>query len=165
MRTQRQLEALAEARKHIKHAPLSEETKKKIGDANRRPVEVNCAYCGKRFIAKPSRVKHNKRLFCCRQCYYDYAKYLLPKEEHSCYGKGMPIEERQKRIAARSILNHYLRDKKIKRQPCEVCGNERTEAHHDNYDKPLEVRWLCFSCHRKWHKGQITIKGEHNEKK
>ena len=45
-----------------------------------------------------------------------------------------------------------MRDKHIIKQPCEVCGEEKAEAHHDDYDKPLEVRWLCFKCHRKWHK-------------
>jgi hypothetical protein len=44
-----------------------------------------------------------------------------------------------------------MRDKHLDRQPCEICG-EKAEAHHDNYDKPLEVRWLCFFHHREWHK-------------
>lgn len=36
---------------------------------------------------------------------------------------------------------------------CEVCGsNENTHAHHDDYDKPLDVRWLCPQHHRDWHK-------------
>lgn len=37
---------------------------------------------------------------------------------------------------------------------CEGCGKpngttrrERLHAHHDNYAKPLEVRWLCARCH------------------
>lgn len=36
--------------------------------------------------------------------------------------------------------------------PCEVCGKEKTHAHHDDYAKPLQVRWLCHLHHKAWHK-------------
>ena len=39
----------------------------------------------------------------------------------------------------------------LAQQPCEQCGDECTYAHHEDYDKPLEVRWLCPSCHRMRH--------------
>lgn len=45
----------------------------------------------------------------------------------------------------------YMRDKHLERQPCEICG-AKAEAHHEDYNKPLEVRWLCFKHHREWHK-------------
>ncbi len=36
-------------------------------------------------------------------------------------------------------------------KPCEVCGSRPSVAHHDDYAKPLDVRWLCRSCHGRWH--------------
>lgn len=42
-------------------------------------------------------------------------------------------------------------------QPCEVCGLENTEAHHDDYEQPLVVRWLCRRHHRAWHKRMRDI--------
>ena len=36
-------------------------------------------------------------------------------------------------------------------EPCESCGADKTHAHHDDYLKPLNVRWLCPACHKAWH--------------
>jgi len=33
------------------------------------------------------------------------------------------------------------------RQPCE-CGRQETDAHHDDYSRPLDVRWVCRRCHQ-----------------
>jgi hypothetical protein len=42
-------------------------------------------------------------------------------------------------------------------QPCEVCGNQNSEAHHADYDKPLEVRWLCQEHHQRLHHGKLEL--------
>ncbi len=52
----------------------------------------------------------------------------------------------------------------IRPNNCSVCdcSDCRINAHHNDYTKPLEVRWLCDSCHRLLHNGNIsdsTIKG------
>jgi hypothetical protein len=59
--------------------------------------------------------------------------------------------EARKRQNARAYLKVYIRRGKVKRQPCEVCGR-KAEAHHTDYSKPLEVRWLCTRHHRELHR-------------
>lgn len=137
---------------------VSKETRKKIGDANRGEwVKFKCDFCKKVCKDKKSHYKRKKRHFCSLHCYAIFRREKLPKEEHNRFGKGYSIEDRKKRIKARSILNHYLRDKKIPRPVCEVCGG-KAEAHHENYDKALEVRWLCFKHHRQLHTNPDLLK-------
>lgn len=54
---------------------------------------------------------------------------------------------------AHTALGNAIRDKKIIRMPCEICGNKRSHAHHEDYSKPLEVRWLCALHHHRFHAG------------
>lgn len=40
---------------------------------------------------------------------------------------------------------------KLVAQPCEVCGAERVQAHHTDYSRPLDVKWLCTIHHGEAH--------------
>jgi len=60
-------------------------------------------------------------------------------------------EKYPKKYKAHGIVARAIRAKKLFRMPCEVCGNLITDGHHDDYDKPLNVRWLCAEHHREWH--------------
>jgi len=55
--------------------------------------------------------------------------------------------ENPDRYRAHNAVNNAVRDGKLQKQPCRVCGAERVHAHHPDYSKPLEVVWLCPAHH------------------
>lgn len=72
----------------------------------------------------------------------------------------------KRRQVAHSAVARALRAGKLLPAPCERCGCEKSLAHHEDYDKPLEVVWLCQPCHKQRHKeidrerdGQNAIQG------
>ena len=65
-------------------------------------------------------------------------------------------KEDKRRLVAHSSVARAMRNGVLKRIPCIRCGNEKSIAHHEDYDKPFEVVWLCQPCHKKRHK---EIKG------
>lgn len=50
--------------------------------------------------------------------------------------------------ALRSALNRGL----VIQGPCEECGSLHAEAHHDDYDRPMDVRWFCRLHHKREHR-------------
>ena len=56
------------------------------------------------------------------------------------------------KVKAHRAVNDAIRYGKMKYQPCECCGLLETRAHHDDYLKPLTVRWLCSKHHAEWHR-------------
>lgn len=68
--------------------------------------------------------------------------------EHQRPYKYEPYNE--VRSASRKV--HYaLKTGELEWWPCEVCGSYDVRAHHEDYSKPLEVRWLCPLHHKELH--------------
>lgn len=60
-------------------------------------------------------------------------------------------EQRKKypeRYKARTAVNNAVRDGRLIKLPCCVCGNIKSTAHHEDYAKPLEVVWVCLLHHK-----------------
>jgi hypothetical protein len=99
------------------------------------------------------------------------ANYELNRERYAEYERERSLRperrtavleyQRTRRAAhpekerARRLIGYSIRSGKIERKPCEVCG-ARAEAHHEDYSRPLDVRWLCFRHHREAH-GQVVV--------
>lgn len=62
-------------------------------------------------------------------------------------------EKNPAKYKAHQLISYQVRVGLIKKPSCCVdCGLEaRLHGHHDDYAKPLEVRWLCPACHHQWH--------------
>ena len=61
-------------------------------------------------------------------------------------------ERNRVKRACHVITGNAIRDGKLTKQPCEVCGDTAVDAHHDDYLKPLDVRWLCRKHHLEHHR-------------
>lgn len=100
---------------------------------------------------------------CCKNCHNKFfnnkkiyskkelklrRKYFREWERRYVYKNGK--NERKKYLCR--IKTWYLIKKGIiKRLPCEICGNKKSQAHHDDYDNPLSVKWLCLKHHIELH--------------
>jgi len=63
--------------------------------------------------------------------------------------------DQRRKDGARHLAKTYLLRGRLRREPCEDCGDPRSEMHHDDYSKPLDVRWLCTTHHRAHHAASV----------
>lgn len=61
-------------------------------------------------------------------------------------------ENNKEKIAARGKVCRAVMAGKIEKSKCIVCGCGKTQAHHEDYAKPLDIVWLCVCCHADRHK-------------
>lgn len=54
-------------------------------------------------------------------------------------------DDRERRLIRQRTYDTLARGRE--KEPCEGCGGPSAQLHHDDYDRPLDVRWLCPSCH------------------
>jgi hypothetical protein len=72
------------------------------------------------------------------------AKRKLQKKQHRLnYRLKYPGRAR-----ANNLINNAIKYGHIKRMPCEKCGNLKSQAHHSDYRKPFQIKWLCLKHHR-----------------
>lgn len=73
-------------------------------------------------------------------------------------------EADRRRSAAHNAVARAIKSGQLERLPCEQCGEPKSVGHHDDYDKPLQVRWLCQPCHVRLHKEHLRVNHETDRK-
>lgn len=99
--------------------------------------------------------KQGKKYFSCRKCNTERArKYRMTKTGRAAIYRAVykSIDKYRVKQNARVYLNNHIKMGLVQRPNECKCGNNKVEAHHENYSKPLEVLWLCRECHANLHR-------------
>ena len=67
-------------------------------------------------------------------------------------------EANREKARAHAAVTRALRSGRLTRpKNCEACGNEGAiHAHHEDYERQLDVQWLCPSCHKCLHRVPVA---------
>lgn len=122
---------------------------------NKDGLRYDCKACCRAYarseVGKASHAKHRKT----EKCKLYRAEYRKTEVGKLSMTKGLakynaanPIKRK-----AQNTTNYATRSGRMERpDSCEECfGTGKIEAHHNDYALPLDVRWLCRSCHKAWH--------------
>jgi hypothetical protein len=106
-----------------------------------------CKECTKKDVADHRAVNLEK----CRAYDVERAKRSERKHRNAEQAKCYRANDKRRSPAALKVCRAVASGKLI-RLPCERCGRtDHIHAHHEDYDKPLEVVWLCPVCHKARH--------------
>lgn len=129
----------------------------KKGAQRRSCIASICQLCGLEFSAIVYEVSRGGGKFCSRNCQRAFQARenaeamrvdLTRAERTQRWKRSVPAEVH----AAHDAVETAIANGSLVRQPCERCGAIRVDAHHDDYSKPLSVRWLCRGHHLEHHR-------------
>ena len=133
-------------------------------------MKYRCARCGLYFNTQDMRSKGDRYTYC-KPCDNErlrewrlkniqhYRKYMRDRARtyRAKYpGKSTQYSAKERllhpgRSLARQKVCRAIGKGKMIKQPCEICGAPAI-AHHDDYSKPLDVRWFCQAHHLQLHR-------------
>lgn len=99
------------------------------------------------------------RKYKCRDCeraeYQENREFILERRKKYYRNNGRkPHRPDPQKLKARTAIATAVNTGKLEKPSnCSSCGKGgRIEGHHDDYDKPLSVVWVCPSCHKAIHR-------------
>lgn len=116
-----------------------------------------CTKCGVPTVFAPTLKGRRNRDSMCKPCKAAWEREwrkssptIRARELARWHARKSDPKEMEK-LKARKATRRAISDGSLTKGPCEVCGRAIAEAHHDDYGKPLDVRWLCPHHHRQHH--------------
>jgi hypothetical protein len=120
----------------------SVECKRRSRHTEESPREVVCGWCGERFQSRNPKAK-----YCSMRC--GNAGRYAENPRQKAYPGLTP-----QRVAHMAVWRALRDGDLLKPDKCSECdrGDRRIDAHHEDYERPLAVEWLCRSCHMRRHR-------------
>jgi len=100
-----------------------------------------CKDCNKKDV-RENRHRHS-------DYYREYDKKRGSRQTYEYIAKYR--KQNPDKYRAHNSVNNAIKSGRITKGDCEKCGRKDTHGHHDDYNRPLEVRWLCPPCHAEEH--------------
>ena len=135
-----------------KHPGMADGRVGKCKECNKADVLKNRADNIERYQAYDRKRGNRQSPEQCREYYKNNREKVLEskRKSHAKYSE---------RIKANNAVSNAVRDGRLFKLPCEVCGtHDHVQGHHDDYTKYLEVRWLCPKHHGEVHRALNEIK-------
>ena len=120
----------------------------------RPTIKRSCKHCGNEFEARIDQLRVGRAIYCSQRC----TKKETGKLSGAAHAKKYPRPKNDKVLVrhAQHAARQAIKKGVLVRGPCESCGTAKdVQSHHDDYDRPLEVKWLCITCHAAHHMKEI----------
>ena len=135
------------------------------GVTRRNNIERECDLCGGTYSARKYDIDRGRSRFCSIRCRCQFGRSTQdttgpsnPNWKGGVWRENTRIKAREWHIAnpekrrAHHVVQNAIETGALKRQPCVKCGATPTDAHHEDYTRPLDVEWLCRRCHLNEHR-------------
>lgn len=125
----------------------------------RAAVGMRCAACGGDFTTTPTEARRGRK-YCSRLCRTNHERGARNPNYRGAKPARVYVdrfrEKNPAKAAAHDAVKNARRAGRLIAGPCETCRASepatKIHAHHDDYQKPLDVRWFCGPCHRAHHR-------------
>lgn len=136
-----------------------------IGGLARNSFKRTCQQCGAKCFIQIGAMARGRANVCSQSCGAILSGKARSGPTHPLF-KGGSKEQNKRyknkhplKVKCRTETRKALRHGLLIASPCNVCGDQKSEIHHRDYSKPLEVEWLCRNHHmekRRTERDKIT---------
>lgn len=119
---------------------------------------MKCKKCSKKLSGQQTS-------YCSKKCSRRHLKSLWQKRKREVVNQSKRLWRKRTNYFSRKVwetnnplkhsahrkVSNAIRTCKLTKRPCEICNDLETQAHHDDYNFPLRVRWLCIKHHHEIH--------------